>query len=79
MVLLGDKEEEKVLEKLSKVDKSFYHKASRSTSYPYLRARARRGRGVRCFHCQAEGHYARNCMQRPGRGRTTDRPEASTR
>lgn len=62
-VLLGDKDQEKVLEMMSKVDKSM--KASRAIpAFPPGRGRGRPYRPVQCFNCQEMGHYQRYCPMR---------------
>ena len=84
LVLLGDKDQEKVFEKISKVDKSFDRQAPRT---PYRRRGAMSNQGqrrIRCFNCQGFGHFARNCRlanQRPYNvrpPRRQDIPEPST-
>ena len=63
IVLLGNKEEEKVFEKIAKIDKS-----ARRQPQPQPRGNSSpRGRplsSVRCFHCRGYGHYQRNCLER---------------
>lgn len=63
-VLLGDKDRERVLEMMSKVDKSM-----RSSS-PDPACSTWRGRGgrtfrfVQCFNCHQFGHFERACSMR---------------
>ena len=65
LVLLGDKDQEKVLESMAKVDKAF--QAQASTASPNTRGvPRRRGRGgrfahVQCYHCFDYGHYKSHC------------------
>ena len=60
--LLGDKDHEKVLDSIAKVDKAMRVPAPR----PYrARGRARGGRAsVRCFACNQFGHYQSYCPYR---------------
>ena len=71
LALLGDKEQEKVLDTIAKVDKA--SKASRDSPGPssgsglrVLRARRRYARldGARCFNCNRVGHYQNRCPER---------------
>lgn len=78
--LLGDKEDEKVLEAMAKVEK-----AMRVAEPGPSRSRSRgwdRGSGVVCYSCNRRGHYQRFCPyrreheKRQSRGQTSqDRPK----
>lgn len=65
-VLLGDKNEEKVLEMMSKVDKSTRQSAAVN---PPRRFRgggrvSGRFRNIECFNCNQLGHYRSHCPMR---------------
>ena len=65
--LIGDKDHEKVLDIVSKVEKH-YRRDSRGKSgaTPYERNTEHRPRasGVRCFYCHRFGHIRAHCLQR---------------
>lgn len=69
-VLIGNKEEEKVFDLISKVDKAAAkRKSNEDSTYP---KRARGGfrysgprRSVQCFKCGRFGHYQNFCSYRP--------------
>ena len=79
-VLIGDKDQEKVLDLISKVDKA----AKRKGSFSESSAAPKRGRGgagrragVQCFHCLGYGHYQSYCPQKfPRRGNGRGRGKA---
>lgn len=65
--LLGDKDHEKVLEMMSKVDKSMRSSVSRPARFPWRGRGGRTPRQVQCFHCHQFGHYQSVCpMRRSG-------------
>ena len=79
-VLLGDKDQEKVLDAISKVDKASRARAAKPSSSASsldqqqswgLVTRRRYGRpfGVRCFNCWQLGHFQSQCPERRGAGR----------
>ena len=66
-VLLGDKDHEKVLEMMSKVDKSMRSSVSRpipATRSPWRGRGGRAPRPVQCFLCHQFGHYQSVCPMR---------------
>ena len=74
-MLLGAEDHEKVLEMMSKVDKSMRSSPSRPARFFW------RGRGghplrrVQCFHCHQFGHYQIICpMPRQGPGEFLEPP-----
>lgn len=68
-VLLGDKDHEKVLEMMSKVDKSMRSSVSMPARFPWRGRGGRTPRQAQCFHCHQFGHYQSACpMRRPGPG-----------
>ena len=68
-VLLGDKDHEKVLEMMSKVDKSMRSSVSRPARFAWRGHGGRAPRQVQCFHCHQFGHYQSACpMRRQGPG-----------
>lgn len=80
LVLLGDKEQEKVFDKMSKVDKAFKSSGrpdsfGESSSFGQRRPSRVQMSAIRCFACQGYGHYARNCRVR-SRGGEDYTPEA---
>ena len=54
--LLGDKDQEKVLEVVAKVEKNNRRKSVRQNSGPGRRAMAAPYMGVRCYYCNRPGH-----------------------
>ena len=64
LILLGQKDQEKVYERMSKVDKAFHRKRACGC------LRSSRGGNalsrVRCYNCQAFGHFARDCKANTG-------------
>lgn len=79
-VLLGDKDEEKVMEMMAKVDKSTKRSLAVDTSGGPGTSGRGRGRfsGIQCFHCNQFGHYRSHCprrvqSRRGGRGRANGR------
>jgi hypothetical protein len=62
LVLLGDKDHERVLEAMAKVDKAMRTTAPMSTRDTFSR-RGRVGRfaNIPCFQCPAYGHYKSHC------------------
>ena len=80
LVLLGDKEEERVFDKMSKVNKAFKSSARPESfreprSFGQFRQRRAQMEFIRCYACQGYGHYARNCRVR-SRGGEEQTPEA---
>lgn len=77
-VLIGDKDQEKVLDLISKVDKAVKRKSSSSnqSSFPKRpRGGFNRRAGVQCFNCGRFGHYQSYCPNRNGgRNSGRDRP-----
>ena len=72
IVLLGDKDQEKVLEKIAKVDKV----APRSQPSSAPATRGNRAQNIRCFYCRRYGHYQRVCPEKfrdSARGRPAKR------
>jgi len=68
-VLLADKDHEKVLEMMSKVDKSMRSSVSRPARFPWRGRGGRTPRQVQCFHCHQFGHYwSAYSMRRQGPG-----------
>ena len=68
-VLLGDKDHEKVLEMMSKVDKSMRSSVSRPARFSLRGRGGRMPRQVQCFHCHQFGHYQSACpIRRQGPG-----------
>ena len=68
-VLLGDKDHEKVLEMMSKVDKSMRSSVSRLARFPWRGRGGRTPRQVQCFHCHQFVRYQSACpMRRQGPG-----------
>jgi len=68
-VLLGDKDHEKVLEYIAKVDKAMRSSsppASRGFSY-YRRAGLVNRSSVQCYYCYQFGHYQNSCPLRLSR------------
>ena len=64
LILLGDKDQEKVYERMSKVDKAF----DRKRAHGGLRG-SRGGNAlsrVRSYNCQAFGHFAWDCKANTG-------------
>ena len=65
-LLLGDKDYERVMEAMAKVDKATKASAARSSTSTVGRSgRGGRFGNVQCFQCQAYGHYKSHCPQRP--------------
>lgn len=75
-VLLGDKDQEKVIEIISKVDKSTRREFSAN---PYRRGRgdaqgaSARYRSIECYNCHQFGHYQSRCPLRRPRAPFQDR------
>ena len=65
IVLLGDKEEEKVHEKLAKIDKSYRRQSQPRQFRPYNNWQPQGGSMIRCFACRRYGHFQRNCPMGP--------------
>ena len=61
--LLGDKDQEKVLEVVAKVQKNNRRKSVRQNSGPGRRAIAAPYMGVRCYYCNRPGHIQINCFK----------------
>ena len=67
-VLLGDKDEEKVLESMTKVDKAMRTSSPRPTRM-FSRGRGRANSvSVECYYCHQYGHYQSYCPTRLARG-----------
>ena len=62
--LLGDKDQEKVLEVVAKVQKNNRRKSVRQNSGPGRRAMAAPYMGVRCYYCNRPGHIQISCFKR---------------
>ena len=84
LVLLGDKEQEKVFDRMSKVDKAFNKSSARPErfgeplGFGQRRPRRTKMELIWCYACQGYGHYARNCRVR-SRGGEEQTPEGQTR
>ena len=65
LVLIGDKDQEKVYEKMSKVDKSFDR--NRSGARDTFKTPKWGFNRIRCYNCQGFGHYARDCTRMQAR------------
>ena len=83
-VLLGDKDEEKVMEMMAKVDKSSKHSLATHTSGGPGASGRGLGRfgNIQCFHCNQLGHYMSHCprrvyFRRGGRGRANRRDSSN--
>ena len=61
--LLGDKDQEKVLEVVAKVEKNNRRKLVRQNSGPGRRAMTDPYMGVRCYCCNRPGHIQINCFK----------------
>ena len=63
LVLLGDKDHEKVLDSLAKVDKAYQVSSPSANRGVSTRGRGRGGRfaNVQCYHCFGFGHYKSHC------------------
>ena len=62
--LLGDKDQEKVLEVVTKVEKNNRRKFTRQNPGPGRRAMVAPYTGVRCYYCNRPGHIQINCLKR---------------
>ena len=62
--LLGDKDEEKVLEVVMKVEKNNRQKLMRQNPGPRRRVIVAPYMGVRCYYCNRLGHIQINCFKR---------------
>lgn len=79
-VLLGDKDHEKVLEMMSKVDKSMRSSVSRPARFSWRGCGGRTPHQVQCFHCHQFGHYQSACfMRRQGPGGFLEPPSKKGR
>ena len=64
LALLGDKDQEKVLDAITKVDKALRVPSFSATPTFRGRDRGRSLGGLQCFYCKGYGHYQRNCQMR---------------
>ena len=64
LALLGDKDQEKVLDAMTKVDKALRVPSFSATPTFRGRDRGRSLGGLQCFYCKGYGHYQRNCQMR---------------
>ena len=62
--LLGNKDQEKVLEVVTKVERNNRRKFMRQNPGPGRRAMAAPYMGVRCYYCNRPGHIQINCFKR---------------
>ena len=63
MLLLGDKDHEKVLDVVSKVEKRHARASQRSTAPPSARRRLPPNTTLRCFYCGTPGHFQAQCRK----------------
>lgn len=80
LVLLGDKEQEKVFDRMSKVDKAFKSSArperfGEPCGFGQRRPRRTKMEFIWCYAFQGYGHYTQNCRVR-SRGGEEQTPEA---
>ena len=61
--LLGDKDQGKVLEVVTKVEKNNRRKFMRQNPGPERRTMAALYMGVRCYYCNRPGHIQINCLR----------------
>ena len=64
LILLGEKDQENVYERMPKVEKAFDRKRARGGLRGSHRGNALSR--VRCYNCQAFGHFARDCKANTG-------------
>ena len=77
--LLGDKDHERVVDAVTKVEKQFQRRrqaGEQSRNFNQNRQNPYRRNAVRCFYCQRFGHMQLHCLQRKRDAELGTRPRA---
>lgn len=82
-VLLGDRDQEKVLDMIAKVDKASKVASNKRTPRPSPYSRNSSGRpgrqNVQCYWCQGYGHYQAACPERRNNNHKAPRASAAAK
>ena len=81
LALIGDKDQEKVLDRMSRVDKRYSRKAQEEFPLPVKKSRGPFPAGTpmarqTCYYCRLPGHFQAQCFKRRRDQRLDRQPDA---